>query len=92
MKFSEFISTYKKLFYRILSLLLFIVFMFAYLLSGGLYQIVPLPGCTVCAYKVNKVTGRSWYLVRDRQFEVRWEEAAKSGYVFNPHTGRMEPE
>ena len=65
---------------------------FIYIVSGGLYRIVPLSGCTVCAYKINKLTGATWYIVRDREFPVMRAIGAGKGFVFNPHTGKMEPE
>jgi hypothetical protein len=63
-----------------------------YLAVGGLYRIIPIPGCTVCAFKINKVTGKTWYLVRDREIPLRPLDKSGKGYVYNPHTGEMEPE
>jgi len=85
-------SSFKTLIAWIAGFLGFLLLMFFYLSSGGLYKIVPANGCTVCAYKINKVTGTTWYLVRDHQFEVRETGKAGTNYIYNPHTGTLEPE
>lgn len=76
----------------LVALLMAIGGLFLYLRAGGLYQIVPLADCRVCAYKINKITGRTWYLVRDQAFPVKpGSGPASQDWILNPHTGELEP-